>query len=231
MLILFDIDATLITTSRTGIAAMGEAGRERFGSSFDENRVEYAGRLDPLIIADLLRSHGHEATESAILDFREGYRAHLTRLVARPGVARACPGVHDLLAALGRAESHVLGLLTGNYPETGAIKLRASGIDPDLFPIQVWGCDSPNSPPARDHLPPVGMKRYQERYGRELDPADVTIIGDTPHDIACARAHGCRSLGVATGQFSVEQLLAAGADIAWPTLSNTDEVTAWLKQR
>jgi phosphoglycolate phosphatase-like HAD superfamily hydrolase len=125
----------------------------------------------------------------------------------------------------------VLGLLTGNYPETGAIKLRASGIDPDAFPIQVWGCDSPHSPPARDHLPPVGMRRYRERYARELDPADVTIIGDTPHDIACARAHGCRSVGVATGQFSVEQLLAAGADIAWPTLSNTNEVTAWLKQR
>lgn len=228
MLILFDIDATLITTSRTGIAAMGEAGRERFGPAFDEHRVEYAGRLDPLIIADLLRAHGREVTDAAIQDFRSGYREHLTRLVARPGVAKACPGVHEMLAALRRSALPVLGLLTGNFPETGAIKLRASGIEPDDFPIQAWGCDSPHSPPAREHLPPVAMRRFSERFGRALRGAEVTIIGDTPHDISCARAHGCRSLGVATGQFSVEALGASGADLAVPDLSATQELMEWL---
>ncbi len=228
MLILFDIDATLITTSRTGIAAMGEAGRERFGAMFDENRAEYAGRLDPLIIADLLRTHEREVTDAAIQDFRNGYREHLTRLLSRPGVANPCPGVVELLAALRRAATHTLGLLTGNFPETGAIKLRASGIEPDDFPIQVWGCDSPHTPPAREHLPPVGMRRYRERFGREVHPADVTIVGDTPHDISCARAHGCRSLGVATGRFSIEALVASGADLAVRDLSATGEMTAWL---
>ncbi|MBL8744786.1 MAG: haloacid dehalogenase-like hydrolase [Phycisphaerae bacterium] len=231
MLILFDIDATLLTTSRTGIAAMGEAGRERFGETFDEGRVEYAGRLDPLIIADLLRAHGREATDEAVLDFRQRYRAHLSRLVSKPGVARACPGVHDLLAALRRSATHTLGLLTGNFPETGSIKLRASGIDPDDFPVQAWGCDSPHSPPAREHLPPIAMRRYVERYGRGIKPSEVTIVGDTPHDIACARAHGCRSLGVATGQFSVDALAASGADRAVPDLTDTEEMVRWLMRQ
>jgi phosphoglycolate phosphatase-like HAD superfamily hydrolase len=228
MLILFDVDATLITTSRTGIAAMGAAGRALFGEGFDETKVEYAGRLDPLIIGDLLRAHGREVTPAAVEAFRAGYRDHLARLLVTPGLARPCPGVLELLAALERAGTHALGLLTGNYPETGVIKLRASGVEPDRFAIHVWASDCEISPPAREHLPPVGMKRYAARYGRPVDPKDVVIVGDTPHDVACARAHGCRSLAVATGMFKVDELRSAGADHALQDLSNTAEVVAWL---
>ncbi len=231
MLILFDVDATLITTSRSGVAAMGLAGRAIFGPEFDENTVEYAGRLDPLIIRDLLVAHGKAPEPDVVAQFRAGYRANLEILLARPGVARACPGVSALLDVLGGRDDLVMGLLTGNYPETGSVKLRACGIDPDRFPIQVWGCDSPHDPPARDHLPPIGVARFQERYGRPLAAKDVTIIGDTPHDIACARAHGCRGLGVATGQFSIEDLERAGADLALPDLSDTERVIQWLTSR
>lgn len=230
MLILFDVDATLITTSRTGIAAMGAAGRALFGDTFDEMRVEYAGRLDPLIIGDLLRAHGREVTPAMVDAFRAGYREHLARLLESPGLARPCPGVLELLAALELAGTHALGLLTGNYPETGAIKLRASGVDPDRFAIQVWASDCEVSPPAREHLPPVGMKRYAARYGRAVNPKDVVIVGDTPHDVSCARAHGCRSLAVATGMFKVDDLRRAGADRVLEDLSNTTEVLAWLMQ-
>src|SRR5207245_1648666 len=105
---------------------------------------------------------------------------------------------------------------------------RACGIAPDRVPIRVWGDDSPHHPPARDHLPGVGLARYRERFGRHIEPRLVTIIGDTPHDIACAKAHGCRSLGVATGSFSVEDLRACGADRAVRDLSDTASVQDWL---
>jgi phosphoglycolate phosphatase-like HAD superfamily hydrolase len=228
VLILFDIDATLITTSRTGIAAMGEAGRELFGPSFDESRTEYAGRLDPLIIADLLRVHTRDSSDRAITEFRAAYRRHLTRLLSTPGLAKPCPGVLELLDALESAATRTLGLLTGNFPETGAIKLRASGIDPNRFPIQVWGCDSPHVPPARTHLPEVGMRRYRETFRLPIEPADVTIVGDTPHDIAAARAHHCRSLGVATGHFTIDALRDAGADLAVRDLRDTAGILQWL---
>ncbi len=235
MLILFDVDATLITTSRTGIAAMGDAGRSLFGPQFDENRVQYAGRLDPLIIADLLAVHGQDASTAAIEAFRRAYRDHLERLLSsRPGVARPCPGVRTLLERLRAARADTagiapaLGLLTGNFPETGSIKLRAAGLDPGLFQVQVWGCDSPHSPPARDHLPPVAMERYRRCIGGALSPRQVVIVGDTPHDVACARAHGCRSLGVATGSYSVAQLRDAGADLTLTDLSATEDVVQWL---
>lgn len=227
MLILFDVDATLITTSRTGIQAMGLAGRAAFGDTFDEHRVEYAGRLDPLIIADLLRAHDQPVTPDAIEAFRAGYRHHLSQLVVQPGMARPCPGILELLDALEADRSFTLGLLTGNYPETGAIKLRAAGIDPDRFPIAVWGCDSPHDPPAREHLPAVGITRFTERFGREIVGEQILIIGDTPHDVSCAKAHGCRVLAVGTGSFGAEHM--PDADRFFADLSRTEEVLDWIR--
>jgi phosphoglycolate phosphatase-like HAD superfamily hydrolase len=228
MLILFDIDATLLTTTRAGIKAMGSAGRELYGPAFDEHAVEYSGRLDPLIIRDLLTVHGHPAHEAAMDAFRAGYRKHLGALLEDRSLARPCPGVMALLDAIPATREITLGLLTGNFPETGGMKLRAAGIDPDRFKVAAWGCDSPHSPPARDHLPPVAMDRQAARTGRRPDPRSVVIIGDTPHDVACARAHGLRSLAVATGLFSVAQLEASGADRTVATLEDTSDIVSWL---
>lgn len=228
MLILFDIDATLLKTSGLGITAMGLAGRELFGESFNERTVEYAGRLDPLIITDLLNVHSIPVTPGNHAEFRAGYRKHLQSLLSVPGRGVTCPGVPALLDRLFARPSLTVGLLTGNFPETGGVKMRACGIDPDRFHVFAWGDDSPHHPPARDHLPPVAIERFRRARGRSISPAEVTIIGDTPHDIGCARAHGCRSLGVATGMFTVADLEAAGADLAVTDLSDTDRVEQWL---
>ena len=228
MLILFDIDATLLTTTRAGIKAMGSAGRELYGPSFDEHAVEYSGRLDPLIIRDLLTVHRLPDDQPAMEAFRAGYRKHLGILLQDRSLARPCPGVMQLLDAIPASQDITLGLLTGNFPETGGMKLRAAGIDPDRFQVAAWGCDSPHSPPARDHLPPVAMDRQAARTGRRPDPRSVVIIGDTPHDVACARAHGLRSLAVATGLFSVEELMASGADRTVATLEDTLDIVSWL---
>jgi phosphoglycolate phosphatase-like HAD superfamily hydrolase len=228
MLILFDIDATLITTSRTGILAMADAGRELYGQDFSEAGVDFAGRLDPLILADLLRKHGHAPTRENVERFRAAYRRHLGPHLARPGVARALPGVQELVSALRGTSGVCIGLLTGNYADTGSLKLRAAGIDPGWFPVQVWGDDSPHDPPSRDHLPPVGLRRHREVTGLEIAPDRAVIIGDTPHDVRCALAHGLRALGVGTGMFTPAALEAAGAHRAVPNLADTQEVLRWL---
>ncbi|TVQ33121.1 MAG: HAD family hydrolase [Phycisphaeraceae bacterium] len=228
MLILFDIDATLVTTHRAGVGAMGDAGRALYGETFDESRIEYAGRLDPLIIADLLVAHDKPVTADSVEAFRAAYGRGLERRLSEPGVSRPLPGVMELVGALRERDDLSIGLLTGNYPETGAVKLRAAGIEPEWFEVHVWGCDSPHDPPARDHLPLVGMQRHRAQKGIELDPNDVVIIGDTPHDVRCALVNGCRALGVATGSYDVAALQAAGAHRATPDLSDVEEALAWL---
>jgi FMN phosphatase YigB (HAD superfamily) len=95
MLVLFDVDATLITTARAGVHAMGRHGRATFGQNFDEHRVEYSGRIDPLIIRDLLLAHDIEPTADSIEAFRLGYKEHLTTLLnpsGEPSPAQPCPG-------------------------------------------------------------------------------------------------------------------------------------------
>jgi phosphoglycolate phosphatase len=230
MLILMDIDATMIKTQGAGLKAMVQAGREVVGEGFSAEGVDFAGRLDPLIIADMLRGAGADPTPAIMGQVRARYAEALARHLT-PGAGTILPGVAALLADLSRrslAGELALGVLTGNFEETGCLKLRACGIDPDQFQVRVWGDDSPHDPPARDHLPPVGFRRYESRFGRTIDPGQVTIVGDTPHDIACARAHGCRSLGVATGQFTTRALADSGADRAVETLADTHDIASWL---
>lgn len=225
-LMLFDIDATLISTSGVGIRAMEAAGRELFGPAFSSAGVEYAGRLDPLIVRDLLAANGRAATPENAANLRSAYGRHLREQLPRTASARSLPGVAQLLDLL--EPRTTLGLLTGNYADTGSIKLRACGIDPARFPIAAWGDESPHDPPDRCHLPPVALSRYRARFGRDADPARCAIIGDTPHDVRCAKVNGLRALAVATGMFSIDALRQAGADLVLPDLSDAAAAADWL---
>lgn len=234
MLILFDIDATLIQTAGVGMAALVDAGRHLHSPEFTADGVAFAGRLDPLIIGDLLERNGVEPTARNRAAMREGYHSALQARFAADNTSYSLPGVMALLDSLAQVASEsagtraapTLGLLTGNFAETGSLKLQRAGIDPQGFAVRVWGDESPHDPPARDHLPGVAIERVSAAWGRRAGGEEVVVIGDTPHDIACARAHGCRVLAVATGQFSADDL--AAADRTVEDLAHTEGVLQWL---
>lgn len=232
MLILFDIDATLITSQRSGVHAMTDAGREIVGDHFTAEGISFAGGLDPSLIADMLVRHDRPGDAPAVEAFRAVYARRLRdRIAARPGICSALPGVHDLLAGVRERAAGgavIPGLLTGNFPETGAMKLADAGIDLEQFRVRVWGCDSPFDPPLREHLPGVAHKRCREDLKREIGGVETVVIGDTPADVRCALAHNCRALGVATGQYSLDDLRAAGAHHAVNNLRDTDALLRWL---
>lgn len=239
MLILFDIDGTLIRTHGAGMRALEDAGREVAGAAFSASGIDFAGSLDPVIIARMLENSGHAPTPERIAAVRERYPAHLRRhLAQRPADARgafgeaacgALPGVHSLLRRLTAERPHfTLGLLTGNFEEGARLKLAHCGIDHDSFPVRVFGDDSPHDPPRRDHLPPVAVDRFTRRSGRTIHARHVLIVGDTTHDIGCATAHGGRSLGVTTGGHSRPALEAAGADRVVDSLEDTSDLLKWI---
>src|SRR4051812_29501862 len=118
MLIFFDIDATLITSGGVGIRAMVDAGREVYGPTFTAEGIPFAGRLDPLILHDMLTRSGAEPSPQAIATMRTAYRRHLEGYLSR-GPAKALPGVFPLVDRLANHETLALGLLTGNFAETG----------------------------------------------------------------------------------------------------------------
>lgn len=227
MLLLFDIDGTLLRTQGAGIAAMTDALRELHpGHEIRFEGVEVAGRLDTLIWREVAERHGLETSQEAHERFRLRYAAHLrSRLSRDPGAGRLMPGVPELIDALRRESGVHLGLVTGNYSETGRLKIRACGLDPEAFTINAFAEDGPD----RRSLPPVAMRRFLERHGREIEPSRTVVIGDTPHDVDCARASGCLAVAVATGDFTREALATCAPTLLLDSLADTGSFLHWLR--
>ncbi len=224
MLVLFDIDGTLLLSQHAGAQCMHDATRELYGDAFTFDGVEIAGRIDPQIWHDVALANGIDNPHEHHDRFREVYTRHLARRLAGANTVRVLPGVTALLEALGAVEGLTRGLLTGNYPETARLKIEAAGLDPEIFEVAAWGCDGR----SRRDLPGVAMDRHAAATGARIAPEEVVIIGDTPHDVDCARAHGCRSLAVATGPSSRDELVACEPDLLADDLSQTKEIISWI---
>jgi phosphoglycolate phosphatase len=229
MLILFDIDMTLLSSNHIGIDCLRDAGRSLFDPAFTTEGIKFGGCLDPVIIAEMLRLNHIEPTSTNINSMRTTYHQLLSTRSQTESVATALPGAHDLVnAAAAHHSNPTLGLLTGNFEETGTIKVASAGFDTSLFTINAWGDCSPHPEPIRAHLPPVAIDRYKAVKGIPLDPQSVIIIGDTEHDVSCALSTGCRSLAVATGHDTRSTLESAGAHRVVDNLTQTGEIIEWI---
>jgi len=80
----------------------------------------------------------------------------------------------------------------------------------------------------RRDLVPIAMA-LAASAGAAVPVSRVVVIGDTPADVDCARAHGARSVGVATGMFTRDQLTGAEADLVMDTLEDTEAFLQWLE--
>ncbi len=231
MLILFDIDMTLLETDHIGIDLLEAAGRELFTPDFSARGVVFGGRLDPVIIAAMLGRNGIQTTPDRIAAMRAHYHRGLREHAAQRAIARALPGALDLVqASRAHRDTVAIGVLTGNFPETGAIKLASAGFDPSHFTINAWGDQSPHAQPQRSHLPPIAIDAFVKAH-RAIEPDQVIIIGDTVHDVSCALDSGCRSLAVATGHDTRQALAQAGAHLVADDLTNTDDLVDWMMSK
>jgi phosphoglycolate phosphatase-like HAD superfamily hydrolase len=133
------------------------------------------------------------------------------------------PGVRELLDALADRDDVYLALLTGNYETSARMKLERF----DLWRYFRCGAFGDNAP-DRNGLFPRALARVRSCDGLDIAAAHAVVVGDTPLDVACAQASGARSIGVATGGHTVDELRAAGADVVFEDLSDTTAVIAAL---
>jgi phosphoglycolate phosphatase len=231
VLILFDIDGTLVKTAGAGLEGLGAAGRDLHGAHFDIGETQTAGRVDPQIVGDLLAANGVTPSRAAIEAMRERYLGHLDRKLGDGRRLEVMPGVRELIAALLPRPDVALGLVTGNFREAGQLKLRHCEIDIRPFAFNAFGCDCDWERPARRQLPPVARSRHAERGGPALHEQDIVVIGDTPNDVDCARHHGMRAIAVTTGWCDRDELVAAGADAVFDDLSDTAAVLEVIGER
>lgn len=210
-LVLFDVDGTLMVTGGATSRCIRQTCERVLGDQFTWSKFA-PGLLDPQIFSHLAAASGFDDVSQHQDRYRQMYLQELERELERCRAdVQVLPGVRELLDQLGAAQQRgrvVLGLLSGNYAQAVALKLRAAGLDPAVFPITAFAEDGEQ----RSDLLAVAMRRYAERTGEPPEPANVFIIGDTPNDIRCAHAHGCVSVAVATGWYSADDLREAGAD-------------------
>lgn len=224
-LFLFDVDGTLLTARGAGRQAFGRALAAIYGTAGPVEAYDFRGKTDPQIVFDLLGAAGwpEPAIRAGLAAFFEAYVAELETLLSDGVRVQVLPGMAAVVPALAGRDDAVVGLLTGNIERGARVKLRPTGLLP-FFRLGAYGSDDAD----RRRLPAVACARACALTGRAFPFERVTIIGDTPLDVDCARACGARAVVVATGQHTAAELAACRPDLLFPDFADVDRVLTSL---
>ena len=276
LLVLWDIDFTLVNAGGVGTRLYRMVFRDMFGTELP-SAADMAGRTDRAIVLDTLaragipepRKHldqflaklaalaptgrelavqhsralpGAAAALDALAAFAPGRdapgRDSADREVAgrdapgrdapgrdapgRDGAGRRGPAPGRDGAGFTTANVRVVqSVLTGNVRRMAEIKLSAVGLDADLdLETGAYG----DSHEIRSELVHLARGKAARKYGRGFAGTATVLVGDTPLDVAAARATGARAVAVATGGTSADKLAESGADVVLPDLTDTAAV-------
>jgi phosphoglycolate phosphatase-like HAD superfamily hydrolase len=224
-LFLFDIDGTILRTRGAGREALDEAFHRVCGWHDATRDVPIGGSTDGAIVRGVAARFGHAWPDGAPAPFdlpavQETYLTALRRRLSESGRLEVLPGVValvDALADLGPERAH-LGLLTGNWVAGAEVKLGAAGLW-GRFRLGAYGDDAVD----RNALVPVACARARAAgltWGR------VVVLGDTPADVACARAGGAVAVVVETGMSTPAELAETAPDLQ---VRDFAEGGAWVR--
>ncbi|HEV2913141.1 MAG TPA: haloacid dehalogenase-like hydrolase [Pyrinomonadaceae bacterium] len=222
-ILLWDIDGTLIRSSRTGLFKdyTAPAIEGIFGTAGRLAELSVSGMTDLQIVAEALRDEGFTPLEirERMDDLRALYMREMERVTGEGEQPfHLLPGVLEILEAAEAHPRYRSALLTGNLEAAARLKMRLVGLS-HFF--QLPGAFGDDSHDRRD-LPALASERISRSLGLELEPSQLIVIGDTPNDIACARHFGARAVAVCTGRlYAAEDLLAHHPDALLPDLSDT----------
>lgn len=216
---MWDLDYTLVSADGLGTRLYEVVFREMFGRELPAVAPK-AGRTDRAIIGDTLPLAGVPATRETV----DAFIAALSRVSADPPVqGRVVPmdGAAAAIAALNVPNVHQ-SVLTGNIRPLAALKLRLAGLDGLDLVVGAYG----DVHEVRAELVPVARLAASQAYGGDFAGAATVLVGDTPLDVEAALASGARVVGVATGSYPADDLVAAGAAVVLPDLSDTASVVS-----
>ena len=222
VILLFDIDGTLIRTDGAGRRALNRA----FSALFDREQVlagyDFGGRTDPIILKEGLQRLGVSGTPEIFERLTERYLFFLEDELERSDGYQVMPCVPEVLQAVSGRDGIAMGLGTGNMERGARLKLAVGGLN-DWFAFGGFGSDAED----RGELLLAGAKRGAAIQGVALEDCRVVIIGDTTRDVLAAQQIGAECLAVATGSCSMDELGSTGPDRLAATLGE-DDVCEWL---
>lgn len=219
-LVLWDIDQTLIDLRGAGRDWYSQVLSEVVGITM-AGMPAFFGRTELAITSEVLSLHGIEPDEETVRKVWAGLVAVSEQAIPTlPQRGLVLPGAAAALAALAAEEQAVQSLVTGNLREIAWHKLSAFDLHEHLdFEIGGYGSLSAHRPDLVAHAVEQAAARHSP-FARDA----VIVIGDTPHDVDAALAHGATAVGVATGRFDADTLRDAGAHTVLADLSDTGAV-------
>lgn len=210
LLVLFDIDGTLLRPCGLGRRSLDRAFLDLYGSAGVFDGMRFHGRTDPEIVGDGLASVGAPASD---FDRAVGRYLEYLEVEVAQGAPLALPGVEELIATLDSRDDVVLGLVTGNVRRGAEIKLGRDNLF-RRFPVGAFGDDHAD----RSELIRLARRRAAEAGHGSMAPERTLYIGDTERDVEAARAGGAVAVAVATGSMALETLAETSPDHLLPSL-------------
>jgi len=205
--VFFDVDGTLIRTGGAGKAAFAYTLSSVFGVHNVAERIHFAGRTDISLVREMFTVGGIEPTKENFQRFFDAYPFWLDYLLSRTR-GEVIPGVREFIGALlARPDPPLIGLLTGNIRLGAEIKLRHFCLW-ELFKTGAFADDGED----RAQIAQCARYRASQQLHKELAGHEILVVGDTPHDIRCARAIGAKAMAVLTGGATRVQLAALKPD-------------------
>ena len=203
-ILFWDIDGTILRTGKAGLYAFQKATAEFYGVCPSFDQITTAGMTDCHIAAQIIaavagRQPDDKETAALVERYIDLLPAHLA---TRQGFI--IPPVQEILEFIGGDSGFVQLLLTGNTAAGARAKLECYGIDHFFdFAASAFG----DGCLSRADIAARARTNANSRYPH-VAPADIFVIGDTPNDISCGKTIGARTIAVATGAYSLSELVA-----------------------
>jgi len=215
-LVLFDIDKTLIDRSICHHVAFSYAFKKVYGVTVDISIINYAGMTDPQIAVEVLKCVGLDENliKAKLDECMKAVVDYFKENVEREDIP-ALDGARELLDTL--ENKVIIGLITGNLEPIAIEKMKKAGLS-RYFQVGGFGSDNIN----RTELVKTAIKRAKD--GHDFDGSEIFVFGDTPRDIKAGFESGAKTVGVATGRYSKDELKDSGADFAFDNLKDKERI-------
>jgi phosphoglycolate phosphatase len=211
VVVLFDVDETLVHTGGSGARSWSAAFEKLYGIPADIGKHTSAGETDPQVARATFQAVlGRDPSLDELTKLYAAYLLHLADDILTSEQYRVLPGAEATLVQLG-GKGVLLGIISGAMEGASRTKLIPANLN-RYFLFGGYGSDSPN----RAEITKGAIARAAALCDH-LTPGDV---GDTPHDVTAAHAAGAVSVGVASGHYSSDELAAAGADHVMGSLAD-----------
>ena len=207
LVVLFDVDGTLLSSGGAGAASWRLAFEELYGIPADIGKFTDAGMTEPEVgRLTFEKVIGHKPSRRELARLMSKRLHYLTQTVAESKHFIVLPGVKETLARLSE-DGYLLGITTGGVEAAAHIKLTRARLN-HYFSVGGYGSDSID----RTELTRKALERAGMLLGEPIDPKEALVVGDTPRDVEAAHGAGAFAVGVATGRYSEEELRETGAD-------------------